>query len=309
MRVITDPQKLNNEIKKVKRGGRTVGFIPTMGALHFGHLSLIKQSSKDNDFVIVSIFVNPAQFGQQEDLKKYPRPLKNDLQLCSKAGVNLVFMPNARIMYPEGFSTFVNVEGLNSVLCGASRPGHFRGVTTIVAKLLNIIEPDLLYLGQKDAQQAVIIGRMVKDLNFSVKVKVMPTVREPDGLAVSSRNLYLNKEQRIHAQVLFKALSLAKSLIDNGQCDCTRIISRMRLLINKKKQVKIDYIAVVDSTNLKPFKRVSRNCLVALAVYIGKTRLIDNIICHSEESVINSVADDEESKNEILRYIQDDRKR
>ncbi|MDD5108844.1 MAG: pantoate--beta-alanine ligase [Candidatus Omnitrophica bacterium] len=290
MRVITDPQKLNNEIKKTKRSGRTVGFVPTMGALHLGHLSLIKQAAKDNDFIIVSIFVNPTQFGPNEDLKKYPHPLKNDLQLCSKAGVNLVFLPNAKIMYPEGFSTFVNVEGLSSVLCGASRPGHFRGVTTVVAKLLNIVEPDLLYLGQKDAQQAAIIGRMVKDLNFPVKVKVMPIVREPDGLAVSSRNHYLSKDQRIYAKVLFKSLSLAKSLIDNGQRDCVRLVSRMRQLIDKKKQVKIDYIAIVDPINLKPLKRIFGNCLVVLAVYIGKTRLIDNLVI-LRESATKPMAD------------------
>lgn len=278
MKVITDPIKLNNEIQKVKRSGRTIGFVPTMGALHLGHLSLIKQASRDNDFVVVSIFVNPAQFGPKEDLKKYPRPLKNDLRECSKAKVDLVFLPSPKIMYPQGFSTFVNVEGLSNVLCGASRPGHFRGVATVVAKLLNIVEPNMLYLGQKDAQQAAIIGRMVKDLNFPVKVKVMPIVREPDGLAVSSRNLYLNQVQRINAQALFKALSLAKSLIDNGQRDCARIISRMRQLINKKKQVKIDYVVIVDLEKFKNMQKINQNCLIALAVKIGKTRLIDNML-------------------------------
>jgi len=248
-----------------------------MGALHPGHLSLIKQAAKDNDIVVVSIFVNPAQFGPQEDLKKYPHPLKEDLRLCREAGVALVFLPDTEIIYPQGFSTFVDVEGLSSVLCGVSRPGHFRGIATIVAKLLNIVEPSVLYLGQKDAQQVIIITRMIKDLNFPVRVKVMPTLRENGGLAASSRNVYLNKEQRIQAQVLFKALSLANSLIDNGQRDCARIIDIMRRLIHKKKQSKIDYIAVVDVDNLKPLKIISGRYLIALAVRIGKTRLIDNL--------------------------------
>ena len=277
MKLIVVPQKLNNEIKKIKGNKKTIGFVPTMGALHLGHLSLIKQAANDNDIVVVSIFVNPAQFGPKEDLKKYPRSLKNDLELCRKSGVDLVFLPAAEMMYPQGYSTFVEVEGLSNKLCGISRPGHFRGVTTVVAKLLNIVEPNLLYLGQKDAQQAIIIARMIKDLNFPVEVKVMPIVRQQDGLAVSSRNLYLNKEQRTQAQVLSQALSLAKSLIANGQCDCSRIIARMSQLIHKQ-QVKIDYIAIVDSMDLKPLKRISGNCLVTLAVYLGKTRLIDNLI-------------------------------
>ena len=277
MRIIRVPRRLNKIIKQIRSKRKTIGFVPTMGALHLGHLSLIKQAAEDNDIVVVSIFVNPAQFGPKEDLRKYPHPLKEDFRLCREAGVALVFLPDTEIIYPQGFSTFVDVGGLSSLLCGVSRPGHFRGVATIVAKLLNIVGPDALYLGQKDAQQAVIIARMIKDLNFPVKVKIMPTLRENDGLAASSRNAYLNKEQRIQAQVLFKALSLAGSLIDNGQRDCARIIGRMRQLIDKKKQAKIDYIAIVDLENLKPLKRVSGRYLIALAVKIGKTRLIDNL--------------------------------
>ena len=278
MKVIFDPQRLNRVLKGIACDKKSIGFVPTMGALHPGHLSLVKQARKDNDTVVVSIFVNPAQFGPKEDLKKYPRPLKNDLELCRKAGVDLVFLPDNKIMYPEGFSTFVNVEGLSSLLCGVSRPGHFRGVTTVVAKLLNIVTPDVLYLGQKDAQQAIIIRRMVKDLNFPVKIKVMPTVREKNGLALSSRNAYLNKNQRSDASVLFKALSLAKSLLDNGQRDTGRIISRMKQLIGKKKQAKIDYVAIVDLERLKEIKKIKQNCLIALAVKIGNRRLIDNIV-------------------------------
>jgi pantoate--beta-alanine ligase len=255
-----------------------VGFVPTMGALHLGHLSLIKQAVKDNNIVVVSIFVNPAQFGPKEDLKKYPRPLKKDLELCRKSGVDLVFLPAEKIMYPRGFSTFVDVEELGKKLCGISRPGHFRGVATVVAKLLNIITPDMLYLGQKDAQQAIIIKRMINDLNFPVKVKVMPTVRQEDGLALSSRNIYLNNEQRKQAPVLSKALALAKFLIANGQRDTARILSRMRQFIEKKNQVKIDYIAIVDLEKLNNIKRIDQDCLISLAVKFGKTRLIDNTL-------------------------------
>jgi pantoate--beta-alanine ligase len=283
MRIIIDPLKLNKIIQQAKCGGKTIGFVPTMGALHLGHLSLIKQAAKDNDSVVVSIFVNPTQFGKNEDFKKYPRPLKKDLELCRKSGVDLIFLPNEKNMYPQGFSTFIEVGGLGKELCGIWRPGHFRGVATVVAKLLNIVAPDILYLGQKDAQQAIVIKRMIDDLNFPVKLRIMPIVRQKDGLALSSRNVYLNQEQINQASVLSKALSLAKSLINNGQRDTARIISRMKQLIHRKKQVKIDYIAVVDVDNLEPLKRISGQYLIALAVRIGKTRLIDNLICHSEE--------------------------
>lgn len=279
MKVIRDPQKLILTIKKRRAGkSKIIGFVPTMGALHAGHLSLIRQAVKDNNVVVVSIFVNPAQFGPKEDLKKYPRPLKNDLELCRKCGVDFVFLPDNKSMYPPGFSTFVGVEGLSDVLCGALRPGHFRGVATVVTKLLNIIRPDTLYLGQKDAQQAIIIVRMIKDLNFPVKVKIMPIVRENDGLALSSRNSFLNKKERSDAVVLSKALRLAESLVKNGQRNGHVIINRLKQLIAKKKTAKIDYISIVDLNNLRPLKKISENCLIALAVRIGKTRLIDNII-------------------------------
>jgi len=278
MKVIGDPQRLTKIIKQISGKGKSVGFIPTMGALHLGHLSLIKQAVKDNDIVVVSIFVNPAQFGPKEDLKKYPRPLKRDLELCRKAGVDLVFLPAEKIMYPQGYSTFVEVGELGNKLCGISRPGHFRAVATVVAKLLNIVAPSILYLGQKDAQQAIIISRMIKDLNFPVKVKVMPIVRQKDGLAASSRNIYLNNGQRKEAAVLSKALALGKSLIAGGQRDTARIISRMRQLIEKKKQVEIDYVAIVDLEKLQNIKKINQSCLIALAVKIGKTRLIDNTL-------------------------------
>lgn len=278
MKVVVDPQKLSNEIKKFKSSKRTIGSVPTMGALHRGHLSLIREALRDNHKVVVSIFVNPAQFGSREDLKKYPRSLKKDLELCRKLNVDLVFSPVAKEMYPQGHSTFVEAGELGKQLCGLSRPGHFRGVLTIVAKLLNLVEPDVLYLGQKDAQQAIIIKKMIKDLNFPVKVKIMPTVREKDGLALSSRNIYLNKAERKEARVLSEALSFAKLLIDNGQRDTARIIEKMKQLINRKKHAKIDYIAVVDLERLQNLKKISKNCLIALAVRFGKTRLIDNEI-------------------------------
>jgi len=278
MKVIADPKKLNQLLKKITQRGKSVGFVPTMGALHLGHLSLIKQAVLENDTVAVSIFVNPYQFGPQEDLHKYPRSLKNDLALCRKAKVDLIFLPNQKTIYPQGFSSFVDVEGLGQLLCGAFRPGHFRAVATVVAKLLNIVGPNALYLGQKDAQQALIISKMVKDLNFPVEVRVMPTVRQKDGLALSSRNVYLNKSQKSDALVLSKALGLAKSLLDHGQRDANRIISRMQELVGKKKQARIDYIAIVDLEKLQPIKKINQDCLICLAVKIGKTRLIDNLL-------------------------------
>ena len=276
MKFMPHPDKLSAATEKLRRLKRSIGFIPTMGSLHAGHFSLIKQARKENDIVVVSIFVNPVQFGPGEDLKKYPRCLKEDIASCRKLGVDFVFLPDKKIMYPQGYSTYVNVEELDSVLCGASRPGHFRGVATVVAKLLNIIQPDTLYLGQKDAQQAVIISKMIKDLNFPVKLKVLPTVRQEDGLALSSRNIFLSKKERLAAVVLFKALQLAETLISNGQRDSSRIISRMKQLIEKNKQAKIDYIVIVDPQWLREIKKVAPGSLIALAVKIGKTRLIDN---------------------------------
>ncbi|MDD5130238.1 MAG: pantoate--beta-alanine ligase [Candidatus Omnitrophica bacterium] len=278
MKVIRIPAKITKLLASARHKGKRIGFVPTMGALHQGHLSLITRARQENDLVAVSIFVNPAQFGPREDLNKYPRPLKNDLLLCRKHKVDLVFLPDNKSMYPASFSTFVNVEKLSDLLCGLARPGHFRGVATVVAKLLNIIRPDALYLGQKDAQQAVIIKKMVCDLNFPVKVKVSPIVRQEDGLALSSRNAYLNAAEKDAALVLFKALSLAKSLIGHGQRDAARIISKMKELIGRKKQAHIDYAAIVDLESLQGMKKINRDCLICLAVKIGKTRLIDNLV-------------------------------
>ncbi|MBI4982900.1 MAG: pantoate--beta-alanine ligase [Candidatus Omnitrophica bacterium] len=281
MKIVNDPVKAQKIIKELKLKRKSIGLVPTMGALHEGHLSLIRSSCKENDFTVVSIFVNPVQFGPKEDLNKYPRPIKNDLVLCKKAGVDLVFHPMAENIYPQGYKTWVTVDGLSKELCGKSRPVHFRGVTTVVAKLFNIIQPDAAYFGQKDAQQAVIIEKMTQDLNFLVKIQVMPTVRERDGLALSSRNIYLNKQERQDALVLQQVLDLAKSVIKSGERNTQKVIFLMRRFIEHKNSAKIDYIEIVDCNNLLPVKIISGKCLVALAVWIGKTRLIDNVIVTS----------------------------
>jgi len=265
----------------LKKRSKAIGFVPTMGALHQGHISLVKQARQDTDIVVMSIFVNPLQFGPQEDFKKYPRDLKGDCKLAKAAGVDLLFHPDRREMYPEGASTCVRVEGLSDCLCGRFRPGHFRGVATVVTKLFNIVRPDIAYFGQKDAQQAVIIKQLAKDLNIPVKIKVLPTIREKDGLAMSSRNAYLNKQERRDALVLFQALNLAKGLIKQGKRNSRYIINNMKKIINKKKTAKIDYIEIVDPNNLKSLDFIRGKVLIALAVWIGKSRLIDNVIVNS----------------------------
>jgi pantoate--beta-alanine ligase len=261
----------------LKCKGRTIGFVPTMGALHEGHLSLIRQARKENQKIVVSIFVNPIQFSPKEDLKTYPRPFKKDLLLLRKEKVDFVFCPSVREMYPEDFRTSVEVKELGEVLCGVSRPGHFRGVATVVAKLFNIVQPDTAYFGQKDAQQTVVIRRMAVDLSMPLKIKVMPTVREAGGLALSSRNVYLSPQGRRDSLVLSKALGLAKELIRHGQRNALCISNRMKALIRTRKSAKIDYIAIVDSRTLKPVKIIGNNCLIAVAVRFGNTRLIDNL--------------------------------
>lgn len=278
MQIIRTIKNLRNAINRAKLKDKTIGFVPTMGALHQGHLSLMRQAVKDNDIVVVSIFVNPTQFGPKEDFKKYPRNLKQDARLCRKVGVDIIFYPDIKEMYPDNYKTYVEVYNLSDCLCGKFRPGHFRGVATVVTKLFNIVSPDIAYFGQKDAQQAIIIQKMASDLNMPLKIKIMPTVRDNDGLALSSRNVYLNPEERKDALVLSKALNLAKGLIKASIKDTHKIIARMRKLIAAKKTSKVDYISIVDLDNLKPIKKISDTCLIALAVWVGKTRLIDNII-------------------------------
>jgi len=278
VQVITEPKKMQSIAFKHKLKSRSIGFVPTMGALHEGHLSLIRAARRQNDLVIVSIFVNPAQFGPKEDLRRYPRPIKNDLKLCREEGVDFIFNPNSDQIYPLGFKTYVLVDGLSQALCGKTRPIHFRGVATIVTKLFNIVQADNAYFGQKDAQQVVIIKRLVQDLNFLVKINVVPTVRENDGLALSSRNSYLNPKQREASLVLSRSLKLAKKMISKGIADPGKIVLEMRKLIKKEKLAKIDYIEIVDHSDLKCIKKISNGCIILLAVWIGKIRLIDNMV-------------------------------
>lgn len=277
MKIITSPEKMQEICNKMQKDGKIIGFVPTMGYLHNGHLSLVRIAKKKSDVVVVSIFVNPAQFGPKEDFKRYPRNFARDKILLQKEGCDYIFAPKMESMYPREYSTFVEVDGLSSKLEGTSRSGHFKGVTTIVAKLFNIVQPDIAVFGQKDAQQAVIIERMVKDLNFKTKVIIAPTVREKDGLAQSSRNKYLSPKQRKSATVLYKSLVLAKGLIKNGEKDARIIVNKMKGLINKEKDAQIDYIAITDTKNLNPIEKIKGEVIISLAVKFGKTRLIDNI--------------------------------
>ncbi len=256
----------------------TWGFVPTMGYLHEGHLSLVRRARAENDHVAVSIFVNPTQFGPHEDYNRYPRDLERDLRLLEPLGVDLVFAPPVEEMYPPGFQTWVVVEEVTRPLEGAARPGHFRGVATVVTKLFNIIQPDRAYFGQKDAQQAVVIRRMVQDLNIPVEIVVCPTVREPDGLAMSSRNTYLSPEERRAATVLFRALQAAKARYEQGERDAERLRAIMREVIQAEPLARLDYVSVADPETLQELSRVEDRALLSLAVYIGKTRLIDNIL-------------------------------
>jgi len=261
-----------------RKNGLSIGFIPTMGYLHEGHISLVKEAKKRNDIVVVSIFVNPTQFGPREDLKKYPQDMKRDLKLLSRYKVNAVFAPAAKDMYPDGYRTDVEVKGLSEKLCGASRPGHFRGVTTIVAKLFNIVRPDNAYFGEKDFQQQVIIRKMVRDLNLGVKIKSMPTVREKDGLAMSSRNTYLSKEDRVKALVINRSLKFAKILVNSGIRSSAKIKAAISKILKTAKGLKIDYISICDPETLDEKSVIKGKTLIAVAVYVGKTRLIDNLV-------------------------------
>ncbi|MCL0084115.1 pantoate--beta-alanine ligase [Dehalococcoidia bacterium] len=255
-----------------------VGFVPTMGYLHEGHLSLVRRARGENRSVAVSIFVNPTQFGPQEDFESYPRDIERDLTLLRGEGTDVVFLPEAEEMYPADFNSWIVVEGMTEMLEGASRPGHFRGVATIVAKLLNIVEPNRAYFGQKDAQQALVIKKMVADLNMNPQIIVAPTVREPDGLAMSSRNIYLNPEERQAALVLWKSLSLAQQLRSGGEKSADRIRRQMIALIEGEPGARIDYVSIADPESLRELDEIDSPALVSLAVWIGKTRLIDNVI-------------------------------
>jgi pantoate--beta-alanine ligase len=267
------------EIKALRQKlSGTVGFVPTMGYLHEGHLALVKQARVENSAVIVSIYVNPTQFGPREDFGAYPRELNRDLKLLREEGVDIVFVPSDEEMYPPEFSSWVDVEKVAERLEGASRPGHFRGVATVVAKLFNIVQPSRAYFGQKDAQQVVVIKRMVADLNMGIEVVVVPTVRESDGLAMSSRNIYLSPGERQAATILFKALTLARQLSQGGGKDAGKIRRQMTSLIQKEPLARIDYVSIADAETLEELNLIDRPALASLAVRIGKTRLIDNML-------------------------------
>lgn len=266
------------EIKKIKRDNISIGFVPTMGYLHEGHISLIKKAKEENDIVITSIFVNPTQFGPNEDFEKYPRDESRDLQKCEENGCDIVFLPQVDEIYPDSFLTFVQVEELGKGLCGKSRPTHFRGVTTVLTKLFNIVKPDRAYFGQKDAQQLVIVKKMVEDLNMDVEIIGCPIVREADGLAISSRNTYLSPEERNDALFLNKSLKLAKNLIENGEKNISIIKNEMKETILSGNNNSIDYIEFVDTKTLNPVSEIKDKVLIAIAVKVGKTRLIDNIV-------------------------------
>jgi pantoate--beta-alanine ligase len=275
MKLINSIQEMQS-LRKNIRG--TLGFVPTMGYLHEGHISLVQQSAKDNDITAVSIYVNPTQFGPNEDFQAYPRDLDRDLKLLEKAHTDIVFFPSNDEMYPDDYCTWVNVEKITARLEGEIRPGHFRGVATIVTKLFNIVQPDKAYFGQKDAQQALVIQRMVKDLNMNLEVIIMPTLREKTGLAMSSRNTYLNPEQRKAATILYKALSLAKQLKEQGESGTVAIKNQMEQLIKSEPLAKIEYISIADTQTLVELSALAPKSLVSMAVRIGKTRLIDNLI-------------------------------
>jgi pantoate--beta-alanine ligase len=266
--------------RSARQDGRCLGLVPTMGALHEGHLSLVRAARRRCDTVTVSIFVNPTQFGPNEDFSKYPRTLDRDLQMLEAEGVALVFAPSVEEMYPPGASTFISVEGLSDKLCGKSRPGHFRGVATVVAKLFNIVQPDVAFFGQKDAAQVVILKRMVRDLRMNVDIIVGSIVREPDGLALSSRNSYLDPRQRKQATVLYRSLTRVQFRADKGERSAANLIAAAREVLAEEPEVRVDYFEIVNQETLDPVEDVSSGAMVAVAAFVGSTRLIDNMVLH-----------------------------
>ena len=278
MNIVKTISEVRNEVKNWRKQWLSVGLVPTMGYLHEGHKSLIDRSCKENDKVVVSVFVNPTQFGPGEDLATYPRDIQRDAALCEDAGAALIFNPEPEEMYFDDFHTYVTMESLSDELCGKTRPIHFRGVCTVVSKLFHIVAPDRAYFGQKDAQQLAIIKRMVRDLNFDIEIVGCPIVREADGLAKSSRNTYLNPEERKAALVLSKAVGLGQELIQKGERNADVIVEKMKKLIEEEPLAKIDYVQAVDAISIQPVAEIKGTVLVAMAVYIGKTRLIDNFI-------------------------------
>lgn len=278
MKIVETIKEVREQVKEWRKQGLSVGLVPTMGYLHEGHKSLIDRAVKENDRVVVSVFVNPMQFGVGEDLESYPRDLERDSALCEAAGAALIFHPQPEEMYTKDFSSFVDMNTLTKGLCGKTRPIHFRGVCTVVSKLFNIVTPDRAYFGQKDAQQLAVIRHMVSDLNFGIEIVGCPIIREEDGLAKSSRNTYLNPDERKAATVLNRSLQAAEEAFKNGEKDAVALIKIIRDVIEKEPLAKIDYVEIVDWNTLEAVERIEDSVLMAIAVYIGKTRLIDNRI-------------------------------
>ncbi len=277
MKIVKTIKEVREIVNEWKKQGLKIGFVPTMGYLHEGHQSLIRRSG-ENDKTVVSIFVNPIQFGPNEDFASYPRDLERDTKKCEEAGADLIFAPEASEMYADDFSTHVDMTGPTDELCGLKRPGHFKGVCTVVSKLFNIVTPDKAYFGQKDAQQLAVIRRMVRDLSFRIEIVGCPIVRENDGLAKSSRNTYLNEDERKAAVVISKSLAIGQQMIEDGETSSKIVVEKITTEIESEPLAKIDYIKVVDADSIEPIEKIGGRILVAVAVYIGKTRLIDNFI-------------------------------
>jgi pantoate--beta-alanine ligase len=278
MRIISSAKTMRDVVKERRSAGETVGLVPTMGFFHDGHVSLMRAAREECDFVVVSLFVNPAQFGRGEDLEDYPRDLERDTAMAEQAGVGCIFHPGVEEMYPQPYHTYIELEKVSGVLCGASRPGHFRGVAPVVAKLFNIVPAQRAYFGLKDAQQVWVIRKMARDLDFDIEVVARPTVREEDGLAMSSRNIYLEPEEREAATVLYRSLELARELVEKGERDTATVVARMRELIREEPLVHPEYIEAVDWERLAPVGGLRGEVLIALAARVGKARLIDNVL-------------------------------
>ncbi|WP_084234389.1 pantoate--beta-alanine ligase [Papillibacter cinnamivorans] len=283
MTVLKEIEGVREQVRAWREQGFTVGLVPTMGYLHEGHASLIRRAAEENDRVVVSVFVNPTQFGPKEDLSSYPRDLVRDIETVERSGGDMIFYPEASAMYPEAYSTYVEVGGITGELCGRSRPAHFRGVATVVTKLFNIVRPDRAYFGRKDAQQLAVIRRMAKDLNMDLEIVGCPIVREPDGLAMSSRNSYLSKEERADALVLSRALRQCRERFQSGCRDAQALKEEMRGIIAGASSAVPDYVEIVDAVTFHSVKTIEKKALAALAVYIGKTRLIDNTLLDPDD--------------------------
>lgn len=282
MKIVKTVEEIRNQVKEWRKEGFSIGFVPTMGYLHEGHASLIKKSSENNDKTVVSVFVNPMQFGANEDLDSYPRDIEHDSKIVEESGGDIIFNPEPDEMYKDGFSSFVDMTVLTQELCGLSRPVHFRGVCTVVTKLFNIVKPDRAYFGQKDAQQLAVIKHMVRDLNMDIEIIGCPIVREENGLAKSSRNTYLSDDEKKSALILSKTVFMGIDMVKNGERDCNVILDAMKKNIESEPLAKIDYVKIVDLDTMQIIEKIDRPSLCAMAVYIGKTRLIDNFFIEQD---------------------------